>query len=75
MRVEKDGSLKKDKIPVFLSIKTTSRVPRMQVVGQIPVKALLRQLAALRCVRAAGSRWNRCHFALASKGFRAVKSP
>jgi len=63
------------RFPSLYQIKKTSRVPRMLVAGQISVTALLRQLAALRRARASASRWNRCYFAVASKGFRAVKSP
>ena len=63
------------RFPSLYQIKMTSRVSRMLVEGQIPVKVLCRQLAALRRVRAAASRWNRCYFAVGSKGFRAVKSP
>jgi hypothetical protein len=63
------------RFPSLYQIKMTSRDPRMLVVGQIPVRALLRQLVALRRVRAAASLWNRCYFAVGPKGFRAVKSP
>ncbi len=63
------------RFPSLYQIKMSSQVPRMLVTGQIPVRALLKQLAALRRVRVTASLWNRCYFALASNGFRAVKSP